>query len=99
MDNRLVIAGVVAEAPDTRYSPGGVPIARFTLRHQSEQAEAGVTRRVECELGVVASGEALQPAVKGLRPEQRVRVEGYLNRAHRRRPDRVVLHARTIELL
>lgn len=98
MDNRLVIAGNVARTPETRYSPGGVPIGRFTLNHQSEQSEAGMQRQVVCEVSVVAAGEALQGTVRRLQEGAGVRVQGFLGRAHSRRDDRLVLHAQQIEL-
>ena len=97
MDNRLVIAGTVAQGPETRFSPGGVPLSRFTLSHHSEQVEAGAPRRVVCEVTVVAAGEALQAAVKRLQNGTRVRVHGFLGRADSRRDDRLVLHAHEIE--
>ena len=37
-----------------RYTPGGVPMVKFRLAHESSQAEAGVERRVDCEVAGVA---------------------------------------------
>jgi len=37
-----------------RYTPAGVPLARFSLAHVSRQTEAGGERRVEAEIRCVA---------------------------------------------
>ena len=96
-DNRLIIAGTVVRAPETRYSPAGIPISRFAMEHQSRQLEAGMPREAVCRMTVVAAGESLQSAVCALVPGSRVRVSGFLSRAgHRAGEDRLVLHAQAI---
>ena len=52
--NRVEISGRLIELEGLRYTPYGIPIVRFLISHQSEQQEAGATRKVDCELGVVA---------------------------------------------
>ncbi|MCW8971823.1 MAG: primosomal replication protein N [Gammaproteobacteria bacterium] len=100
MENRLQIAGVVGNSPETRYSPAGIPIARFTLRHQSQQSEAGMQRQVLCNIGVVASGEALLQIVQQLQTGEGVRVIGFLARANNRQGEnRLILHADSIETI
>jgi primosomal replication protein N len=99
-ENRLVITGTVVRGPETRVSPSGVPITRFTVRHSSVQTEAGHRRQAACLIGVVASGEALGPTVSRLDAECRVQVGGFLSRADARHGEqRLVLHAQQIELL
>jgi primosomal replication protein N len=98
VENRLVISGELGNQPETRYSPAGIPIARFTLRHQSEQTEAGMKRQVICNIGVVASGEAMQEVVSDLEPGTRIKVSGFLARANNRQGEnRLILHADSIE--
>lgn len=98
MENQLQIAGVVGNSPETRFSPAGIPIARFTLKHQSLQSEAGMQRQVICNIGVVASGEALQQSVQQLQTGEGVRVSGFLARANNRQGEnRLILHAEQIE--
>lgn len=100
MDNRLVIAGRLGSEPETRHSPAGIPITRFTLRHDSLQQEAGMQRQVICNIGVVVSGEALQVLVQPLRSGQQVRVSGFLSRANNRQGEnRLILHAEQLEVL
>ncbi len=40
-----------------RYTPAGIPLLNFVLQHASEQIEAGLKRKVECEVNAVALGE------------------------------------------
>ncbi len=100
MDNHVVLAGEVLEAPETRRSPAGIPIARFALRHHSRQQEAGMNREVHCTITVIAAGEALQGGVKQLDGGSQVKVRGFLSRADNRRGEyRLVIHAEALEPL
>jgi len=98
VENRLQIEGIVGNSPETRYNPAGIPIARFTLKHQSLQSEAGMTRQVVCSIGVIASGAKLQPLVQQLQIGDGIRVSGFLARANNRQGEhRLILHAEQIE--
>ena len=100
VDNRLVISGVLGNQPETRRSPAGIPITRFTLRHESLQQEADMQRQAICNIGVIASGEALQQTTQTLQSGQQVRISGFLSRANNRQGEnRLILHAEKIELL
>ncbi len=95
-----MIAGIVGNAPDMRYSPAGIAIARFTLKHRSEQSEAGMKRQAICNIGVIASGTELQRKVQQLKTGEGIRVRGFLARANNRQGEsRLVLHAEEIERL
>lgn len=39
-----------------RYTPAGVPVIEFRMAHHSRQIEAGVPRRVDCEMACIAIG-------------------------------------------
>jgi primosomal replication protein N len=54
----------------------------MTLRHASEQAEAGGTRRVECELAAMAFGKVAE-ALARLPVGTALRCEGFLARRYR----------------
>ena len=43
-----------------RYSPAGIPIVSAKLIHESEQVEAGISRRVEFEMAALAAGQIAQ---------------------------------------
>lgn len=78
-----------------RYTPAGVPVLEFRLAHVSEQDEASVTRRVECELACVALGTmALQ--LQSIAPGTALTVSGFL--AAKSLKQRIpVLHVSKIE--
>lgn len=98
--NHLILEGRVLRAAETRSSPAGIPISRFTLEHQSRLSEAGMSREVRMRLGVVATGQALQAIAATLVADTPIRVEGFLARAGYRSADhRLVLHANKIERL
>jgi primosomal replication protein N len=99
-DNHLLIAGRVLEAAQIRYSPAGLPIARFPLEHQSRQLEAGIEREARCRIPVLACGELLVRSVSRLNSGATVRISGFLARSDYRQGEaRLVLHAQHIELL
>lgn len=86
--------------PEIRYSPAGIAIARFTLKHRSEQSEAGMKRQVLCNIGVIASGNELQRTVQQLKTGEGIRVSGFLARANNRHGEsRLILHAEQIDRL
>ena len=51
--NLLVIDGEVVQIETLRYTPAGIPLLSFVLRHLSEQVEAGMQRRVECDVNAM----------------------------------------------
>jgi primosomal replication protein N len=100
VDNRLVISGALANRPETRYSPAGIPITRFTLRHESLQQEAGMQRQAICTIAVMASGQEMLETTKELQSGQQIRISGFLSRANNRQGEnRLILHAERIEPL
>ena len=52
-----MLSGVVVGLDAIRYTPAGLPLLSFVLQHASEQTEAGLKRKVECEVNAVALGE------------------------------------------
>ncbi|MBI2311029.1 MAG: primosomal replication protein N [Betaproteobacteria bacterium] len=93
--NQVVLCGRVAEIGALRYSPAGVAILEFRLSHASEQAEAGLKRRVECEVGAVALAEQARTAAR-LKPGTPVRLTGFLA-AKSRNSTQLVMHVNRIE--
>jgi len=92
--NHLALSGVVAELKALRHTPAGVPVIEFRLRHASERAEAGATRRVEAEIDAVAfeSQARLLAGAAG----KSLKAEGFLC-ARSRRSTKPVLHVTNIE--
>jgi primosomal replication protein N len=54
--NRIELSGRLRARESQRYTPAGIPVIEFRLEHQSEQEEAGVRRRVSCEIACVVLG-------------------------------------------
>ena len=47
-----------------RYTPAGIPLLSFVLQHISEQTEAGLKRKVECEVNAVAIGDIAKSSIQ-----------------------------------
>jgi len=98
--NLTQLSGEVVERGALRYTPARVAVIDFRMQHRSEQFEAGVVRKVECEIPCVALGvnANLIAAIKPGEQAQQLRVSGFL--AARSLKHRTpVLHVNTIEFL
>jgi primosomal replication protein N len=102
--NRLEISGVITELKALRYTPAGVPVVEFRLKHESERAEAGARRKVDAEIDAVAfeaQARLLAAGIGGNAPRalgQPLKVEGFLC-AKNRRSRKPVLHVTNIEFM
>lgn len=99
-DNNIVLAGQVIRFDETRFSPAGLPIGRFTLEHYSQQWQAGRSREVRCRIQVIVCGQNLIQQTNQFIPGTLVRVKGFISRANAHYGEtRLVLHANQIDLL
>lgn len=55
--NKLVLSGTVTAIDALRYTPAGLPLLSVVIQHVSENIEAGLKRKVECEVQAVLLGE------------------------------------------
>lgn len=55
--NRLVLAASMVERGAARFTPAGLPVCEFSLRHESQLSEAGQPRKVSMEIRAVGIGE------------------------------------------
>ncbi|HJU99410.1 MAG TPA: primosomal replication protein N [Burkholderiaceae bacterium] len=95
--NRIELAGRLNQRKVLRFTPAGVPVSEGVLEHSSEQIEAGALRQVECEIQVIALGDAarwLQAVPLG----GAVKLTGFLA-AKSRHSKTPVLHVNSIEFL
>ncbi|MFG6448403.1 primosomal replication protein N [Roseateles sp. BYS180W] len=76
--NHLVLLAQVQEIAPLRYTPAGIPALDLTLRHESEQAEAGGRRKVSLDLKAVALGDQVKP-LQALGLARLARFEGFLS--------------------
>ena len=93
--NEVRLTGIAHDVLDLRFTPAGIPVLEFRLRHASVQAEAGGSRRVELDLPTIAFG-ALAQRLAGQVPAGEMIAQGFLA-PRSLRSTQVVLHAREIE--
>jgi primosomal replication protein N len=95
--NRLEISGVITELKALRYTPAGVPVVEFRLRHESERAEAGATRKVNAEIEAVAFEAQARLLAAGSMGTP-LKAEGFMC-AKNRQSKKPVLHVTNIEFI
>jgi len=88
-DNRVELAGRLAETSGLRYTPAGLASLQLRLEHRSTQREAGRERPVACDLEALAFGEVAQ-ALSGIAPGEGLRLTGFLERKSARNPQTVM---------
>ncbi len=72
-----MIAAEVVQVEPLRYTPAGIPLLSVVLHHASEQIEAGMKRKVECEVNAVILGDL---ALEGLKIGAQIIAQGFLAR-------------------
>ena len=77
--NSLVLSGVVVGLEAIRYTPAGIPLLSFVLQHVSEQIEAGLKRKVECEVNAVVLGNLTDDIAKSnIQIGDNIKAKGFL---------------------
>lgn len=92
-----MLSGTLLERGALRYTPAGVPAIEFKLTHQSEQIEAGMPRKVECEISCIALGSAAN-LMNATKPGDGLKLGGFIA-ARSLKIRTPVLHVNTIEFL
>jgi primosomal replication protein N len=95
--NRLELSGEVAEVAELRYTPAGIPLISFLVRHFSQQFEAGMQRKVECEVPAVVMAKLAEKA-RGIQAGCQVRVAGFLSRKSLN-SRQLILHVNELEII
>ncbi|MCL4745731.1 MAG: primosomal replication protein N [Burkholderiaceae bacterium] len=60
--NFVQLRATLAERGSLRFSPGGVALLSATLRHTSQQMQAGAQRTIELEVAAVFAGRLAERA-------------------------------------
>jgi primosomal replication protein N len=94
-DNAVRLSGEAHDVLDLRFTPAGIPVLEFRLRHASMQNEAGGSRRVELDIPAVAFGSLAQRLAQDA-PEGTIVACGFLA-PRSLRSTQLVLHAQRIE--
>ena len=93
--NKLALSGTVVGLEPIRYTPAGLALLSFVLQHASEQVEAGLKRKVECEVNAVAIGDiAKQHITLGAQ----LKVQGFLAKRSAK-STQLIMHVNNIELI
>jgi primosomal replication protein N len=95
--NAVRITGLVKEVKASRASPAGIVHRELILEHRSLQMLDGKPREVRAEVIVKITGEQMGGQADGLRPGNRIRVEGLLAQASHRDTQQLLIHAQAIE--
>jgi primosomal replication protein N len=91
--NKLELQAEVVQIEPLRYTPAGIPLLSVVLHHVSEQIEAGMKRKVECEVNAVVLGDS---ALKGLKLGSNILVTGFLAKRSLK-STQLVMHINHIE--
>jgi len=95
--NKLVLSGEVVQVEPLRYTPAGLPLLSFAVRHASEQMEAGIKRKVECEMAVVAIGDIARQA-QNIQLSSQVKLAGFIAKRSLK-STQLVLHLNALEII
>ena len=93
--NSLVLSGVIVRIEPIRYTPAGIPLLSFVLQHASQQIEAGLKRKVECEVNAVALGDI---AKQNIKLGANINAKGFLAKRSAK-STQLVLHIVKLELV
>lgn len=93
--NYLVIQGEVVQIETLRFTPAGIPLLGFTLRHLSEQVEAGMQRRVECDVNAVVMGPLAEKS-QSTKVGEILKVSGFIAKRSLK-STQLVLHIKTLD--
>ncbi len=95
--NKLVVTGEVVQLDTLRYTPAGLPLLSFVVQHRSEQTEAEMQRKVECEVPVIAIGKIAEQA-KAIQMASQVKLGGFLAKRSLK-SSQLVLHLNAFEII
>ena len=90
-----MLSGVVVHIEPIRYTPAGIPLLSFVLQHASEQIEAGLKRKVECEVNAVALGDLAKISIQ---IGDNMKAKGFLAKRSAK-STQLVLHIVKLELI
>ena len=93
-----MLSGVVVHIEPIRYTPAGIPLLSFVLQHASEQIEAGLKRKVECEVQAVVLGNLTGDLAKiNIQLGSAIKAKGFLAKRSAK-STQLVLHIEQIKL-
>ncbi len=95
-ENAIQLSGMVSERAALRYTPAGIPVLAFRVKHASTQTEDRIPRDVEFEIDAMAVGKVASQ-MESVRDGQHIHVRGFLA-LRSRLSTHFVLHVDQFEL-
>lgn len=97
-DNHLVLSGQILRIRHFE-TPAGIAHSQITLAHESQRAQAGMMRRVYCQIQVILSGDKFSTLTDRLKAGVEIQVQGFVSmQQNRNGQNRILLHAEHVEL-
>jgi primosomal replication protein N len=93
--NKLVLSGTVTAIDALRYTPAGLPLISFVILHTSENNEAGLSRKVECEVNAVIIGDL---AKTNIQLGSQIKAAGFIAKRSAK-STQLVMHIQKIEII
>ena len=91
------MSGVVLAIEPLRYTPAGLPLLSFVLQHASEKIEAGLKRKVECDMNAVAIGDIAKQQSSAFQVGSLIKVKGFLAKRSAK-SNQLVLHVEQLQI-
>lgn len=92
-----MLSGEVVQLEPLRYTPAGLPLLSFVVRHVSEQVEAEIKRKVEYEMAVIAIGNIANQA-KSIQLASQVKLAGFIAKRSLK-STQLALHLNALEII
>lgn len=93
--NKLVLSGTVTAIEALRHTPAGLPLLSFVIHHVSENIEAELKRKVECEINAVIIGDL---AKANIQLGSQVKVAGFIAKRSVK-SSQLVMHIQKLALI
>ena len=90
-----MLNATVVKLEPLRYTPAGIPLLSIVLSHMSEQVEAGMKRKVACEVNAVVLGDLTKQT---LNVGQQIVATGFLAKRSLK-STQLVMHINHIEYI
>ena len=93
--NCLVIQGEVVQIETLRYTPAGIPLLSLVVKHRSEQIEADMPRKVECDVNAMMLGSLAEKS-QSIKIGDQLKFSGFLAKRSLK-STQLVLHIKALE--
>ena len=91
--NALSLTGEIIHVEPLRFTPAGVPLKEFRLKHESQQTEAKFNKKVFLEINCIVAGEQTK---LNLQPGDKKVFQGFLEKRSQK-SNQIIFHITHIE--